>query len=100
MTDNEIVTIDRQTICKGCRTYELFGSCNFIPVIKRSKNKPEGLVCPCSTCLVKMMCLTDKNCKRIALYLKVMEPIRNKMDKTVQPRVLFIPEKAGNLSDD
>jgi len=100
MTDNEIVTIDRQIICKGCRTYEIFGDCNFLPVIKKSKNKPEGLICPCSTCLVKMVCLTDKNCKRIVLYLKLMKHIRDKMDKTVQPRVLYIPQKVENLSDD
>ena len=85
MTDKEKVDIKRQTICKGCRIYVLHRDCNFLPVIHKGSDKE--FVCPCSTCLVKMMCLSDTNCKRATLYGKMMLPIKERMDDTLRKGV-------------
>ena len=40
---------DKEKICGGCRDYDINRDCSFGPYYK-------GKICPCSTCLVKMMC--------------------------------------------
>lgn len=56
-------------MCKGCNTYESSKNedvegpavCNHIPFVKNAK-------CPCSTCLIKSMCL--KPCDNHTQYIQ------------------------------
>lgn len=53
---------DREKICPGCRSHHLsYGNCLYPPSIEKTKYTPKGLVCPCSTCLVKMVCGSECN---------------------------------------
>jgi len=40
---------DKERICEGCRDYDINRDCSFGPCYN-------GKICPCSTCLVKMIC--------------------------------------------
>lgn len=86
MTAKERVMANRKTICGGCKTYEISKECNLLPIIYKGIDKEQ--ICPCSTCLVKMICrseccdLTDEYCgemlpvgKRIYYRLKNNEEI-------------------------
>ena len=55
MTNIVTMSVQKQTICKGCRTYARRTSCPWV-CIKKSEYNQEELICPCSTCLIKMMC--------------------------------------------
>lgn len=46
---------NREKICKGCRGFKR-NLCFTPPSIPITKYTPEGLICPCSTCLVKGIC--------------------------------------------
>lgn len=54
--------------CKGCRSYSQMlkkPNCS----VKRIPYIPEGLVCPCSICLVKCMCINACNEFEEFIYL-------------------------------
>jgi hypothetical protein len=55
----------REIVCKGCKIYEKFRICVFIPTVYKH-------TCPCSKCLVKMVCITDKACNRMVAYRNVI----------------------------
>jgi len=48
-------------ICEGCITYEnrtsMTYSCYWV-CIEKSEHNSKDLICPCSICLIKMMCVS------------------------------------------
>lgn len=65
-------------VCRGCKNHD--SSCGVrhsvgthIPVTKYT---PEGLDCPCSICLVKMMCVKPGNCEALQDYYAVARFIK------------------------
>jgi hypothetical protein len=61
------ISIQRQTICKGCKQYNLHGDCPFLPIIHKGTDKEK--TCPCSVCLVKGMCSSINHCELMNRYL-------------------------------
>ena len=51
--------------CKGCLSY---GKEIFQPFYCSLKIKCKELECPCFACLVKMVCINEKHCKKIIDY--------------------------------
>ena len=75
MTNRVTISVQRQTICKGCRQYETYGDCHS-PIAHKGTYRED--ICPCSVCLVKSMCYNIEGCERIIKYsLKVGYIIRN-----------------------
>jgi len=65
-----------KNICKGCLTYESSpNTCCSFPTIKKTKYAPKGLTCPCSTCIIKMVC--DTICSTRANYLIIGQFIKS-----------------------
>ena len=62
-------------MCKGCWLYDNHGGCVYYKTIL-NKGKPDEIICPCTICLVKMMC--DKTC---SLLLKFRQPSHYIMKK-------------------
>ncbi len=56
----------REVVCKGCKIYESYGTCCYIPTVYKH-------TCPCSICLIKMVCVTDKACNKMDMYRSVVE---------------------------
>jgi hypothetical protein len=52
-------------MCKGCWLYEKYGSCAYYKNIV-NEGKPNEMICPCSICLVKMMC--NQTCLPLSKY--------------------------------
>lgn len=66
--------------CKGCRSYSQMvekPSCS----IRRIPYIPEGLVCPCSICLVKGMC--NKPCEEFIKFVERLKEIETELCKTL-----------------
>jgi len=84
-TPKERVMANRETICKGCKIYVVHKNCNFLPIIYKGSNKER--ICPCSTCLIKMVCDSDLDleCAMLNSYSKVMTPIRDRIFKGEYP---------------
>lgn len=68
-------TIDPKVICYGCLTYKYTDKvtnesfyCYIQPVVN-------GKICPCSTCILKIVC--EETCSEFNIYLDKM-PILNK----------------------
>ena len=55
-------------ICKGCYLYEKYGPCTYYTVIV-NEGKPNEAICPCSTCLVKMIC--DRTCLPLSKFRNI-----------------------------
>lgn len=51
--------IIRDSICPGCRTYEVSSDCIIRPIFN-------GVLCPCSSCLIKIIC--TKRCEKLQKY--------------------------------
>jgi len=81
MNEGEIKD-QRETICKGCKTYNQMMNCSFLPVIY--KNTDRELICPCSICLIKMMC--SKGCREMHVYTVTMTPIRDGLSFGLKPK--------------
>ena len=65
ITDTEETKTIRETVCKGCKVYERYRTCAFIPTVYKH-------ICPCSKCLVKVVCITDTACNRMVAYRNVI----------------------------
>lgn len=53
------MTLPNKKVCKGCKEYEEFQEvpCSHI-TIEKGRYVPVKLMCPCSMCLIKMICIT------------------------------------------
>jgi len=58
MTNKEVTYIERQSICKGCKSNNR-NDCIVLPIIYKGTDRE--LICPCSTCLIKAMCKKECN---------------------------------------
>ena len=69
MIDKELVKKQRKTICKGCGTYykDQRVDCTVAPIIYKDTDKE--LTCPCSICLVKMICESGDGCDLISSFM-------------------------------
>ena len=74
-------------ICNGCQTH-VAGACdirrNAGSTIKPNKYVPEGWDCPCSTCLVKAMCIKALNCPDLQNYYAVAQFCKRPLDQKYQ----------------
>lgn len=52
----------RRSVCKGCLTYETMNEDQLCPVPHKINRKP----CPCSKCMIKMVC--EDTCDEFRLY--------------------------------
>lgn len=80
--DTEEIKTIRKTVCKGCKIYEKYIVCVFIPTVYKH-------TCPCSKCLVKMVCITDTACNRMAAYrnvINIYKEVTKKENKTMSFR--------------
>ena len=82
MTNKEVTDIEKQIICKGCISYEFRNGCVALPIIHKGTDKE--LICPCSTCLIKGICVNVEGCELIDKYYKEMEPIREQMNPILE----------------
>lgn len=81
----EIVKRLRKDICRGCLTYESMDENNscFYP------HKKNGKYCPCSTCLIKSVCI--KSCKLLTDYNDVSNIINSNVDtKNIDRRFEYV----------
>ena len=69
VTDIEDTKTIRKAVCKGCRVYETYRTCVYIPTVYKH-------TCPCSKCLVKVVCITDTACNRMAAYRNIVNIYR------------------------
>lgn len=68
---------DRDKICLGCKVYLN----NNLRVICQMDYKKDKMLCPCSSCLIKMVC--EIECTKIEKYSKIVT-IRSFRLKTTQ----------------
>jgi len=66
--DTEEISTIRKTICRGCKIYSRYKTCNFPPTIIIYEDPLKEYKCPCSTCLVKMVCITETSCSLMDKY--------------------------------
>ena len=64
----------REIVCKGCRSYRCDQHGDSKCAIKLSE-LIDGLPCPCSICIIKMMC--DTPCRAFSTYLLVDRNVKN-----------------------
>ena len=72
--DKERVKIQRETICKGCAANN---GCSYLPIIH--KGTSIEFICPCSVCLIKVICNEEKGCEMIKEYYVLMNPVRDRI---------------------
>lgn len=60
--------MNKDNICKGCRSYYFKDGCVILPIIHKGSDKET--ICPCSTCLIKMMC--DHECELFMNFQKIV----------------------------
>jgi hypothetical protein len=65
MTKRERIKLQRETICKGCIA-NINDDCSYLPIIHKGTHKE--YICPCSTCLIKMICTGAEECKLMFEY--------------------------------
>jgi len=57
----------KEMVCKGCRIYEVLDRCLYKRCLYPSKHVPKALICPCSICLIKMICTIK--CEKFNIYI-------------------------------
>lgn len=75
--NKERVKIQRETICKGCDANIPSDSCSYLPIIHEGTSIKA--ICPCSVCLVKVICKEEKGCEMIEEYYVLMNPVRDRL---------------------
>ncbi len=74
MTYKETMKKQVETICKGCGA-NTPSPCSYLPIVYKGTSKE--FICPCSTCLIKMICVEERDCEMLQEYYIVMAPIRD-----------------------
>ena len=84
----------KEMVCKGCRIYEVLDRCMYKKCIYPSKHVPKVLICPCSTCLIKMVCLEE--CEMAKQYFIISGFTKAVPDRKYGAMIRFVCEFADD----